>query len=515
MLLAALAMAVAAAPAAAAPAYPDAVVLVSGYNSASAFTTPDPSCEGKEGDTWSHPTGPAAALRDAGLAVFTAPVQRGNETTYVACTPGGTPAPPASDYIDSYGDNDANGAALGNFLAFLRDSYGVQRVQIVAHSDGGNWSRSAFTQDALFAGLDVRSLNTLGTPYTGSLIADLGTELRNGRCDFDDPAEQDLCEALLDVVKQVYDGVGPTAVRELTHTYLEGWNPGQRIGPCPVTTIAGTAVEIPGLPFTYYSPSDGLVGEASAEAKEAYSLPHLTPIPAPEIPGLIDGGTFPVVHAPSLSFISPANLLNTQEISDAVTASVSATPSGPLCDGSTAGAVGGAEASEPERHVEPFRITRVAGERGWLGTARTGDIVLYRGDPSGIVSCGGEPVADTPLLGNSRLRIAFPVTCGQLQVRTGLGRGDRRRRPPIMLLRSHPFHKLAAKRSGRKVKLQVLKGKQSQLVVRAREDGRSKRLKLKQGRVKLPRGQGPVTLTATIPSREDSNTAVATVTFAR
>ena len=361
----------------------------------------------------------------------------------------------------------------------------------------------------------MRSLNTLGTPYTGSLIADIGTELRNGRCDFDDPAEQDLCEALLDVVKQVYDGLGPTTVRELTHTYLEGWNPRQRIGACPVTTIAGTAVEIPALPFTYYSPSDGLVGEASAEAKEALSLPELDPIPAPEIPGLVDGGTYPVVHAPSLSFISPANLLNTQEISDAVAANVSATPLGPRCDGSSVGAVGGAEATAPDRQVVPFRATRVAGERGWLGTAKTGDVVLFDRRINGIVSCGGKPVTDAPLLGDSRLRVAFPVSCGQIQVRTPAGRGDRGRRPPIMLLRGHPRYELAVERRGRKVEVEVRGGKPKRLVVRAREEGRPKRLKLKHGRAKLPRGKGPVTLTATIPNREDSNSAVATVTFAR
>ena len=220
------------------------------------------------------------------------------------------------------------------------------------------------------------------------------------------------------------------------------------------------------------------------------------------------------MHAPSLSFISPANLLNTQEISDAVAANVSATPSGPLCDGSSAGAVGGAEATAPDRQVAPFRITRVAGERGWLGTAKTGDVVLYRGGPDGIVGCGGKPVADAPLLGNSRLRIAFPVTCGQLRERNVLSRG-KRRRPPLMLLRAHPRYELAVERRGRKVEVDVHGGKPKHLVVRAREEGQPKRLKLKHGRVKLPRGKGPMTLTATIPSREDSNTAVATVTFAR
>src|SRR5688572_4311979 len=94
-------------PAAAAPVYPDAVVMVSGYSSSTPFTTPDPACAGAEGDTWSDPAGPAAALRAAGLEVFTAPVHRGTDAIPAPCAPGGAPVPGATTEIDSFGDNDA------------------------------------------------------------------------------------------------------------------------------------------------------------------------------------------------------------------------------------------------------------------------------------------------------------------------------------------------------------------------------------------------------------------------
>ena len=66
--------------------YPDAVVLVSGFTTTTPFTTPDPSCNGKEGLTWNVPTGPAAALKAAGNKVFTAPVRHLADPLAQNCT---------------------------------------------------------------------------------------------------------------------------------------------------------------------------------------------------------------------------------------------------------------------------------------------------------------------------------------------------------------------------------------------------------------------------------------------
>ena len=504
-------------PAAAATTYPDAVLLVSGYNSSSAFTTPDPSCEGQEGDTWSNPDGPAAALRAAGKAVFTAPVQHGSDPLLAPCAPGGTPTPGAGTAIDSFGDNDTNGAALASFLQFLHESYGVESIQLVAHSDGGNWSRSAFTQDSAYDGLEVRSLTTLGTPYTGSMVADIGTELRNGSCDFSDPAEQDLCQALLLVARQIYGDIGPTAVEQLTHSYLESWNPEQSIGACPVTTIAGTGVDLPLVPFEFYNPSDGLVGEASAQAQEAEALPSLDPIPAPVIPGLKNGGTYPVVHASALSFISPANLLNTKAISDEVTTVVGGTPAGgALCNGSSATPdqlsaqrAGGGRIDASAS----FRVNRLPSAKGFLGKAGSGDAVLAK--PGVRITCKGAVVPLVPLLADERLRVGYPGECGGAvrAKKLDTGRGITGASLPAMVLHSHPRNELHARgKGGRKLKLSVSGPKVRKLRYELRRDGKTAPLKPnRRGVVKLPYGRGSATLTARATTEPGARRAVATI----
>ena len=107
------------------------VVLMSGLNSSTAFTTADPACAGHEGPTWDDPAGPAAKLRAAGRQVFTVPAgPTGSGSAPAAC---GSPAPPASMTIDTGGDVDQNGARLLAFLQFLQTNYGVSTVQLVAH----------------------------------------------------------------------------------------------------------------------------------------------------------------------------------------------------------------------------------------------------------------------------------------------------------------------------------------------------------------------------------------------
>lgn len=72
-------------------------------------------------------------------------------------------------------------------------------MQIVAHSDGGLWSRSAITQDDAYQGVEIRSLTTLGTPHTGSFLADLAISVKDGKCDLSNRIERDICEGLRDV----------------------------------------------------------------------------------------------------------------------------------------------------------------------------------------------------------------------------------------------------------------------------------------------------------------------------
>ena len=78
------------------PTYPEAVLLVSGFNTETPFTTPDPFCDLKEGPDWSLPTGPVAALKADGHAVFTAPVRRSKDPALAPCPAIGSPLPPPS-----------------------------------------------------------------------------------------------------------------------------------------------------------------------------------------------------------------------------------------------------------------------------------------------------------------------------------------------------------------------------------------------------------------------------------
>ena len=62
-------------------------MLVSGFTTSTPFSTPDPSCAGKEGDTWDVSVAPA--LKAAGYPVFTAPEGPSSDGN----APGNAPSP--------------------------------------------------------------------------------------------------------------------------------------------------------------------------------------------------------------------------------------------------------------------------------------------------------------------------------------------------------------------------------------------------------------------------------------
>jgi len=445
-----------AASATAAPSYPEAVVLVSGFDTKTPFTTPDSACNGKEGEAWDAPTGVAAALKAAGKQVFTAPVHQSGEMGLPACNPEG-PAPPLGDYVDSNGELDANGSAFAGFLAFLRDEYGVRRVHLVAHSDGGLWSRSAISQDAPYAGVTILSLTTLGTPHTGSFVADLAIETEGGKCDFENSKLQLLCRIFRFSVEVIIDDIGQTATEELTNDYLATWNPRQTIGSCPVTGIAGTFVSVPYLHFSYYEPDDGLVGEASALNRSAYDIELHEILPAP-IPNFRAGGAYPVVHGSSMSKLSTHTLLNTQEISDKVSQVVSeASPAGPACNvdvsasasasRSPAASASRSPAARPPQRLPLTRLI-VPSRRGRLPVPHREDAVIAHG--AARLSCGSRPVKTAPLLGERRLWIGHPLGCHRhLRVR---GRGPRR---AALLIRRKPHSGASVRLRGDRIHLRV------------------------------------------------------------
>ena len=393
-----------------------AVVLVSGFTSTTPFTTSAPACAGQEGGTWDAPTGAAAALKQAGYTVFTAPVAADGKTA-PPCVGAGQPAPPASATIDSDGELSANGQALLELLAFLRESYGISSVQVLAHSDGGLWSRSAITQlpSSRQALPTVQSLMTLGTPHTGSFGADLAEYVRNGQCDASNRVLQELCELMLPVLDDLIKDLGPEAVKELSSSFLDDWNRQQSIG-CPVTVVGGTYAALPSwigwLVPEYYNPSDGIVGEASAVNVASFSVTGAA-IPAAPL-AMIAGGTFPVVHTGELSFLGTANtLVNYPPITAVVLQSIGATGSGaPCAEPSGEGAGGGPAITTANAR---FGTLLAPDRRGRVAGARDGDVALLIGRRP-RVTCRGRTHAGTPLLGSRRLRYVALPRCGRAPV---------------------------------------------------------------------------------------------------
>jgi triacylglycerol lipase len=238
VLVAAVASTLAAAPAASAA---DVVVLVSGFTSSNPFTTSAPECEGTEGEAW---TTVAPTLKAAGLTVFTAP--GGPGATPPAPCSGGGPLPPVDAFIDTQGDLDTNGRALARFVAFLRDAYGVTSVQFVGHSDGGLWSRSAIAQAGAYAGVRVLSLDTVASPHTGSFVADAAMLAQSIDCVVPDRRTAQACRSLTSATRLISSLGGPTAIAELTYTYMVTWTASQPFGGCPVTVLDGTPFAVPG-----------------------------------------------------------------------------------------------------------------------------------------------------------------------------------------------------------------------------------------------------------------------------
>ncbi|MGK2932503.1 MAG: hypothetical protein ACSLFD_07015 [Solirubrobacterales bacterium] len=465
-------------PAEAASTYPDAVLLVSGFQTETAFTSPSPTCAGRMGSTFGIMNGIGPALRAAGYDVFTAPETKIGDKVPTPCTAEGDPVPASNMVIQTNGETVANGAALARYIGFLQDEYGVTDLHLVGHSDGGLWSRSAITQNSAYSGLTVQSLTTLGTPHTGSYLADLAMELNNGQCDFSNPVEQDICDVVVPLADLIVAELGPTATAELSNDYLATFNPQQQIGNCPVSTIGGDHVSF-GIPFfSYYTPSDGLVGIASALAKSARDFNGST-IPAPNFPDHRQAGVYDVVHGASMSIFSKKTLLNQPEISQQVTNNT-------LLTGSEACNQPSGVAAPPRQNQTlraPLYRMVAAKRNGRRPAAGDEDFVV---SGRGVkVSCGSKTLPGVPLMGDRRLRIHNAGKCsGRLKAS---GKGVSR----AVMLRSNPARHVTVRLAGDRARI-VARGKQPRSL-RAQSFGRGKWQALKLNRrswAKLPEVEG-------------------------
>ena len=259
-----------------------ATVIVSGGAAVTPFTTPEAACtEGlAAGNT---DTFLRQGLLAAGLQVFTSPARIGDgqiaeDSNWQGFADGPTPLA-AEMTVNSVGDIDKAGAHLARFLGYLETEYDITTVNLVGHSMGGLFSRAAIRvlQESKST-LQVRTLTTIGTPWTGAFAADFAHgDLALAACN-GDPA----CEAAMTGAKTLDATDSEGAGQQVTQRYLAGesdglgidgkeqslaWNERQQgvLANIPVVTIGGNHFEKPGMSRVW--PHDGLVALQSALAK--------------------------------------------------------------------------------------------------------------------------------------------------------------------------------------------------------------------------------------------------------
>ena len=258
-----------------------AVVVVSGGDAVSPFTTPDQACA----------TGLAAGNTDTAIreyllgkkyTVYTSPAMNGrgqvvDQQGFGAF--GVCPVTlPENMTVNSIGSIDTAGEHLARFVNWLNKEKGVTDVDFVGHSMGGLYSRAAIRVLATTdSPVKVRSLTTIGSPWQGTYLSDYANDLiPMTECQGDK-----LCEGAMRDFRvrtlQLMSGSG----REANKAFLmgsNGWNQFQSgvLDKIPVTLIAGNRFKLPGPGNPAVWPNDGIVAEESALAKGISDpvLPH-------------------------------------------------------------------------------------------------------------------------------------------------------------------------------------------------------------------------------------------------
>jgi triacylglycerol lipase len=260
-----------------------AVVIVSGGAAVSPFTTPNAACTAglAAGNT---DTFLREHLLGQGMRVFTSPAMTGDgpvqdQTGFGAF--GDCPeALPAEVTVNSVGDIDLAGEHLARFFSYLNTEYGIKTVDIVGHSMGGLFSRSAIkVVKATDSPVAIRSLTTLGTPWQGTFLGDYANgSLGLEACDGDA-----FCEQSMKAFKSAADQSSIGSAQEVTVNYLavpEGWNDrqGAQLDGIPVVLLGGdvfTGSDKEGA-LAQVWPNDGIVALESAFAAQVTDvvLPH-------------------------------------------------------------------------------------------------------------------------------------------------------------------------------------------------------------------------------------------------
>ncbi|MFM7210814.1 MAG: esterase/lipase family protein, partial [Actinomycetota bacterium] len=227
-----------------------AVVLVSGGATSTPFTTPTQACKDGEGYLAAGNTNTdiRSYLLQMGKQVYTSPVM---DTWGPVVEPtDDRPGPfadcplvlPATMTITSTADLTAGGERLARFLTYLNTEYGITDVDLVGHSNGGLWSRSAiWVLKNTGSPITVRSLTMMGTPNDGSVPG----RYTVGEITLDTCRGNAYCIDALKQWSSVVDSVDKGLNLEDTQRFLDGpggWNAAQGnvLEGIPVTLIAGT-----------------------------------------------------------------------------------------------------------------------------------------------------------------------------------------------------------------------------------------------------------------------------------
>lgn len=260
-----------------------AVVVVSGGDATSPFTTPDQACASglAAGNT---DTALRAHLLEHGYTVFTSPALAGrgpviDQDGFGAF--GDCPITlPENMTVNSTGGIDTAGEHLARFFTYLHDHYGVTDIDVVGHSMGGLYSRAAFrVLQSVGSAIRIRSLTTLGTPWQGSYLSDYA----NGITPRSDCLGDRFCETAMEGMKAEVARLMAGSGREVNQAYLmgpDGWNDYQSgvLDRIPVVLIGGNRFSAPAgaVPNPSVWPNDGLVALSSALATDISErvLPH-------------------------------------------------------------------------------------------------------------------------------------------------------------------------------------------------------------------------------------------------
>ncbi|WP_235065551.1 esterase/lipase family protein [Mycolicibacterium iranicum] len=178
---------------------------------------------------------------------------------------------PENMTVNSTGSIDTAGEHLARFLTYLRDSYGVDEIDVVGHSMGGLYSRAAFrVLQGLGVAIRIRSLTTIGKPWQGSYLSDYA----NGITPKADCLGDRFCEVAMDGMKAEVERLMAGSGREVNQAFLmgpDGWNEYQAgvLDRIPVTLIAGNRFAAPSSPANpTVWPNYGLVAQRSALATD-------------------------------------------------------------------------------------------------------------------------------------------------------------------------------------------------------------------------------------------------------